>query len=93
LFGSWNDEKLVKENYENLPGALFERMTGDSEDFYRHSMGQAATACQTHRQISANLRYSIQIHATLISGLTDRSHFQSLFSCNQVNLHDLLYFT
>ena len=72
-----------QETHKDLPESLFERMNGDSDSFYRHSMGQVITAIKSCRQKSPNLRYSLQIHSSLVSGITKRSFFNTLFATNQ----------
>ena len=72
-----------QEAHKDLPESLFERMNGDSDSFYRHSMGQVITAIKSCRQKSPNLRYSLQIHSSLVSGITKRSFFNTLFATNQ----------
>ena len=42
----WNKDDEVDKAFEELPPALFRKMQGDEDDFYRHSMGHVATACQ-----------------------------------------------
>lgn len=47
VFANWKNKNELNIAYSKLPKTLFSRMQGDSNDFYRHSMGQAATACHS----------------------------------------------
>ena len=60
-----------------LPEFVFEKMSGSAEDFYCHSIGKVATvAAEGVNTHAANLRYCIQIHASLMSTMTERSFYQ-----------------
>ena len=64
-----------------LPEFVFEKMSGSAEDFYCHSIGKVATvAAEGVNTHAANLRYCIQIHASLMSTMTERSFYQVIIS-------------
>jgi len=47
VFANWARPSELNKSYSELPKSLFSRMGGDANDFYRHSMGQAVTACHS----------------------------------------------
>ena len=74
---------LIKEDPSQkypLPEFVFEKMSGSAEDFYSHSIGKVATvAAEGVNTHAATLQYCIQIHAQLMSTMTERSFYQVKF--------------
>ena len=70
-----------------LPEFVFEKMSGSAEDFYCHSIGKVATvAAEGVNTHAANLRYCIQIHASLMEKV-----FSSLSAEKKVHLFGISF--
>ena len=71
---------LIKEDPSQkypLPEFVFENISGSDEDLYYHSIGKVATvAAEGVNTHAATLQYCIQIHAQLMSTMTERSFYQ-----------------